>query len=248
MGGFTLWLTGLSGSGKSTLAHAVEAELEARGRRVELLDGDVVRQYLSKGLGFSKEDRDENIRRIGFAAHLVTRHGGVAITAAISPYRAVREENRRLIGAGQFIEIFVDCPVGECEKRDVKGLYAKARAKIAAGEKAGFTGLDDPYEAPLQPEISVNTAEADIQQCAARIILYLTERGLLSPDGSACGSGQAHAAEFIPDELLRKAEAALRGANRVHTDVLLRELHVGLATAARLIDKLADQGRIRLNG
>jgi adenylyl-sulfate kinase len=245
--GFTLWFTGLSGSGKSTLAHAVAAELEARGRRTELLDGDVVRQYLSKGLGFSKEDRDENIRRIGFVAHLVTRHGGIAITAAISPYRSVRDENRKLIGDGKFIEVFVDCPLSECEKRDIKGLYAKARARIAAGEKAGFTGLDDPYEPPLNAEIIVNTATSSIEECSATIIRKLVERGLIEAGSNLTESGRNIAPEFIPDELLQKAEAALRRAGRVHTDVLLQELHVGHSTAARLINKLAEQGKIRIN-
>jgi adenylyl-sulfate kinase len=245
-GGFTLWFTGLSGSGKSTLAHAVAADLEGQGRTVELLDGDVVRQYLSKGLGFSKEDRDENIRRIGFVAHLITRHGGIAITAAISPYRSVRDENRKLIGEPNFIEVFVDCPISECEKRDVKGLYAKARAKIAAGEKAGFTGLDDPYEPPLNPEISVNTATHNLQQCTQAILAKLSERGLLAPS-AAPSPVRTAAPEFIPAELLQKAEAALRQAGRVHTDILLQELHVGLPTAARLIDKLAEQGKIKLS-
>jgi adenylylsulfate kinase len=242
--GFTLWFTGLSGSGKSTLASAVAHELRAQGRGVEILDGDVVRQYLSKGLGFSKEDRDENIRRIGFVAHLITRQGGIAITAAISPYRAIRDENRKLIGAGNFVEVFVECPVEECEKRDIKGLYAKARAKIAKGEKAGFTGLDDPYEAPLAPEIVIKSAEESVQQSAAKILARLKELGLFEETEDA--QALTHH-EFIPAELLAKADASLRKAGRVHTDVLVKELHVGFMTAAHLIDRLGEEGKIRLN-
>src|SRR5208283_3502596 len=177
--GFTVWFTGLSGSGKSTLAAAVARELEARGRSPVVLDGDVVRQYLSKGLGFSKEDRDENIRRIGFVAHLVTRQGGVTITAAISPYRAIRNENRALIGEGKFVEVYCDCPLSVCEQRDLKGLYAKAHAKIAAGQKAGFTGLDDPYEPPLEAEVVVKTAEETVTQSTAKIVERLRKMELL---------------------------------------------------------------------
>jgi len=244
--GLTVWFTGLSGSGKSTLAAAVARELEARGRNVVLLDGDVVRQYLSKGLGFSKEDRDENIRRIGFVSHLVTRQGGVAIAAAISPYRAIRDENRKLIGASNFVEVYCDCPLEECERRDLKGLYAKARAKIAAGQKAGYTGLDDPYEPPLKPEIAVRTAEESALQSTARIMARIEELGLLeAARAGESGPALAHH-EFIPEELLRKAEAALRAAGRVHTEVLIKELHVGLATAAQLLDRLGEQGKIRL--
>ena len=173
--GFTIWFTGLSGSGKSTLAHAVAQGLEARGRRVELLDGDVVRQYLSKGLAFSKEDRDENIRRIGFVAHVVTRHGGIAITAAISPYRAIREENRALIGAGQFVEVYCECPVSECERRDVKGLYAKARS----GMIKEFTGVSDPYEEPLNAEVTIATHQESLDDSVAKIMRYLEGRRLI---------------------------------------------------------------------
>src|SRR5208283_921597 len=187
--GFTVWFTGLSGSGKSTLAAALAHELEARGRGPVVLDGDVVRQYLSKGLGFSKEDRDENIRRIGFVAHLVTRQGGVTITAAISPYRAIRDENRKLIGQGNFVEVYCDCPLLECERRDIKGLYAKARAKIATGQKAGFTGLDDPYEPPPQPEVVVRTATETVTQSTAKIVERLRELGLL--DGTAAAAHKA---------------------------------------------------------
>jgi adenylylsulfate kinase len=243
--GFTLWFTGLSGSGKSTLANAVAAELGRLGRSVDLLDGDVVRQYLSRGLGFTKEDRDENIRRIGFVAHLITRNNGIAITAAISPYRAIRGEVRDLIGPENFVEVYCDCPVSECEKRDIKGLYAKARAKIAAGEKAGFTGVDDPYEEPLEPEIVVNTATTTIPECVDAIVTRLKALKLIGgASDSSARSAQHH--EFIPDELLAKAEAALKAAGKVHSGVLLKELHVGHATAQHIIDSLGELGRITI--
>ncbi|MDI7268447.1 MAG: adenylyl-sulfate kinase [Myxococcota bacterium] len=162
--GFTLWFTGLSGSGKSALAERVADRLRAAGRRVELLDGDEVRTHLSKGLGFSKEDRDANIRRIGYVAHLLTRNGIVAITAAISPYRSIRDENRALIG--EFIEVFADCPLDECIRRDVKGLYRKA----LAGEIPQFTGVSDPYEAPERPEVVVRTGSESIEESERRIL------------------------------------------------------------------------------
>src|SRR5213080_1264066 len=146
--GFTLWFTGLSGAGKTTISHLVELELRARGSKVEVLDGDVVRENLSKGLGFSKEDRDTNIRRISFVADLLSRNGVVAITAAISPYREIRDEARELMGA-RFIEIHVKASVEECARRDVKGLYEKAMR----GEIKEFTGVSDPYEEPLDPEL-----------------------------------------------------------------------------------------------
>ena len=145
--GFILWFTGLSGSGKTTITKALEPELKVRGCKVEILDGDVVRTNLSKGLGFSQEDRNTNIRRIGFVAHLLSRNGVVAMTAAISPYRAIRDEIRAM--EPNFVEVYVTAPLEVCEGRDVKGLYAKARA----GEIKGFTGIDDPYEEPVNPEI-----------------------------------------------------------------------------------------------
>ena len=148
--GFTLWFTGLSGSGKTTLARMVERELRARGMKVEVLDGDVIRQNLSQGLGFSKEDRDTNIRRIGFVCQLLTRNGVVAIASAISPYREVRDENRRRIG--RFVEVYVEAPLEVLMERDVKGLYKKA----LAGEIPNFTGISDPYEPPLNPEIGLH--------------------------------------------------------------------------------------------
>jgi adenylylsulfate kinase len=172
--GFTVWFTGLSGSGKSTLAELVAKKMRDTGRKVEVLDGDEVRTHLCKGLGFSKEGRDTNIRRIGYVAHLLTRNGIVAITAAISPYRAIRDENRALIG--DFVEVFVDCPLDECMKRDVKGLYKKA----IAGEIPQFTGVSDPYEAPLKAEVVVRTAEETAEQSAAKILAAIKARGYLA--------------------------------------------------------------------
>ncbi|HKQ06030.1 MAG TPA: adenylyl-sulfate kinase [Blastocatellia bacterium] len=167
--GVTLWFTGLSGAGKTTLARLVETELRHRGHKVEVLDGDVVRTNLSKGLGFSKEDRDTNIRRIGFVCNLLTRNDVIAIAAAISPYRDVRDEVRRDIGA--FVEVFVQCPIDVLAERDVKGLYKKA----LAGEIKNFTGIDDPYEAPLAPEVTVDTDKETPDESAARIIAKLEE-------------------------------------------------------------------------
>lgn len=243
--GFTLWFTGLSGSGKSTLANAVALELQKQGRLIDLLDGDVVRQHLSKGLGFSKEDRDTNIRRIGFVAHLITRHGGVAITAAISPYRAIRDENRKLIG--DFVEVYAKCPIEECEKRDVKGLYKKAREAVAAGKGMQFTGVDDPYEEPSKAEIVVDTSTCTVQDGVKIILEALNKLGYLEAGASAGDDHRAHH-EYVPDELLKKAEAAFKSAGKVHTDVLLKELHIGFSTAAHVIDKLAEQGKVSFKG
>jgi adenylylsulfate kinase len=173
--GFCLWFTGLSGSGKSTIAVAVVDELRRRGHRVELLDGDEVRENLSAGLGFSKTDRDANIRRIGWVAALLARNGVVAVTAAISPYRAVRDEVREKID--HFVEVFVDTPIEVCEERDVKGLYRKARA----GEIPEFTGVSDPYEPPKAPEVRVITHDRDVSASAAQVIDYLEGVGLARP-------------------------------------------------------------------
>jgi adenylyl-sulfate kinase len=172
--GFTLWFTGLSGSGKSTLARLLEGRLRACGARVELLDGDLVRQSLSQGLGFSKADRDENIRRIGFVCELLSRHGVIAIAAAISPYRAVREEVRARIS--DFVEVYMDCPIEVLVKRDAKGLYRKA----LAGEIDHFTGVSDPYEAPLSPEARIDSSREAPQESAERIWHTLQELGLIS--------------------------------------------------------------------
>lgn len=172
--GFTLWFTGLSGAGKTTISEIVARELKARGSKLEILDGDIVRENLSKGLGFSKEDRDTNIRRIAFVADLLSRNGTPVITAAISPYRAIRDEARELMG-DRFIEVYIDASVEVCAERDVKGLYAKA----FAGEIKEFTGVSDPYEAPENPELDLKTAEEEPEESAARLIAYLEERELI---------------------------------------------------------------------
>src|ERR1700704_4267399 len=171
--GFVVWLTGLSGAGKSTIANALKAELELRGRHVELLDGDEVRTHLSKGLGFSKEDRDTNIRRIGYVARLVARSGGVAITAAISPYREVRDEVRA--ETPRFVEVYVSRPLDTLVEPDVKGLYRKA----LAGEIANFTGVSDPYEEPVHPELVVDTSRETLQQSLSKVIETLERLGYL---------------------------------------------------------------------
>jgi adenylylsulfate kinase len=171
--GFILWFTGLSGAGKTTISKALEPELRARGCKVEILDGDIIRTHLSKGLTFSKEDRDTNIRRIGFVAHLLSRNGVVVITAAISPYRALREEIRAM--EPNFVEIYIKASLETCEARDVKGLYAKARA----GEIKGFTGIDDPYEEPLNPEIICSTGEESVDESVVKILTRLEELGYI---------------------------------------------------------------------
>jgi adenylylsulfate kinase len=175
--GFTLWLTGLSGAGKSTLARLVAAELVQRGHRVEVLDGDEVRTNLSRGLGFSKEDRDTNIRRIGYVAGLLSRNGVVAISAAISPYRDVREEVRRQ--HQRFFEVYVRCSLDKLVERDVKGLYHKA----LAGEISHFTGISDPYEEPLSPELVVETHRETVSESLGKLIRRLEEFGYISSNG-----------------------------------------------------------------
>lgn len=177
--GVCLWFTGLSGSGKSTTAEIVTSLLLERGRQITVLDGDVVRTHLSKGLGFSREDRDTNILRIGYVAGEIARHGGMVISAAISPYRATRNEVRKMVGEDHFVEIFVDTPIEVCEQRDIKGLYARARR----GQITGFTGVDDPYEVPVNPEITLYTVGITPEENARKIISYLEEGGFLLPDG-----------------------------------------------------------------
>jgi len=177
--GFTLWFTGLSGAGKSTLAAAVSAELRGRGIPVEVLDGDEVRQNLSKGLGFSREDRDTNIRRIGYVAKLLARNGVAVITAAISPYRAIRDEVREEIGA--FVEVYVKASLDECIRRDTKGLYARA----LAGEIPQFTGVSDPYEEPLAAELVIDTEREEVADSASRVVDRLLELGHLRSLGDA---------------------------------------------------------------
>ena len=167
--GVTIWLTGLSGAGKTTITQALEQKLLAEGYDIEVLDGDVVRTNLTKGLGFSKADRDENIRRIGFVANLLTRHGVIVLVSAISPYREIREEVKQKIG--NFVEVFVNAPLNVCEERDVKGLYQQARK----GEIKGFTGIDDPYEAPLHPEVECRTDLEELEESMAKVWDKLVE-------------------------------------------------------------------------
>jgi sulfate adenylyltransferase len=175
--GFCLWFTGLSGAGKSTTADILTVKFLERGRQMTVLDGDVVRTHLSKGLGFSKEDRDTNIRRIGFVAAEIARHGGVVICAAVSPYRSTRNECRSMVGADHFIEIYVDTPLAVCEARDTKGMYRQARE----GRIKNFTGIDDPYEPPLSPEIRIDTTGSTAEENAEIILLYLVEQGFVLP-------------------------------------------------------------------
>ncbi|MFS8809662.1 adenylyl-sulfate kinase [Synechococcus sp. R65.1] len=171
--GVTVWFTGLSGAGKTTLSCGVAQQLQALGLPVEVLDGDLMRQHLTKGLGFSKEDRDKNVRRIGFVAKMLTRHGVIVLVSAISPYRATRQEVRQQIG--NFIEVFVDAPLEVCEQRDVKGLYRQARAGLIRN----FTGIDDPYEPPECPEVVCKTAEQSIPECIELVMQSLRSRGYL---------------------------------------------------------------------
>jgi adenylyl-sulfate kinase len=177
--GFTLWFTGMSGAGKSTMARSIEDRLRAHGAKVEVLDGDEVRTYLSKGLGFSKEDRDENIRRIGYVCELLSRNGVIAIAAAISPYRAVRDEVRARIP--NFVEVYVECPLETLAARDVKGLYKQA----IEGAIPQFTGVSDPYEPPLNPEVTVHSSRQTPQESADQIWATLEHLGLIYFDRSA---------------------------------------------------------------
>lgn len=171
--GFTIWLTGHSGAGKSTLAHELERELFSRKIKTEVLDGDVVRTNLSQGLSFSREDRNINVQRIGFVASLLSKHGVGVIVSAISPYREAREAVRNSIQA--FVEVYVNCPVEECERRDVKGLYKKARK----GEIPSFTGINDPYEPPLNPNVEVRTDLESLQESTGKIISFLEQQKLI---------------------------------------------------------------------
>ena len=173
--GCCIWLTGFSSAGKSTIAQVLTKHVEARGRTVTLLDGDVVRTHLSKGLGFSKQDRDANILRIGFVASEIVRHGGIAVVAVVSPYEETRNEARRMIGHDRFVLVHVATPIEVCERRDVKGLYAKARR----GELTGLTGIDDPYEPPAAPDLRLTTLDCDPDGCAARIEKILSDRGII---------------------------------------------------------------------
>lgn len=171
--GATVWFTGLSGAGKTTINDALTAKLRERDIKLEVLDGDIVRTNLTKGLGFSKEDRDTNVRRIGFVCDLLTRNGVLVLVAAISPYRAIREEIREKIG--DFVEVYVSAPVEVCEERDVKGLYAKARS----GEIKQFTGISDPYEPPTNPEVNCETHKETLEESVDKVIAKLEEMGYL---------------------------------------------------------------------
>ncbi|MEJ2153448.1 MAG: adenylyl-sulfate kinase, partial [Gemmatimonadota bacterium] len=173
--GVCIWFTGLSAAGKSTIADALVAQILENGRQVTVLDGDVVRTHLSAKLSFTKRDRDENVRRIGFVASEIVRHGGVVICAAISPYRAARNEVRALMPAGAFVEVFVDTPLDVCEQRDTKGLYARART----GEISNLTGVDDPYEQPQSPELALNTVGVPPESNAAQVLEYLGREGFV---------------------------------------------------------------------
>jgi len=173
--GCCVWLTGFSSAGKSTIAQILSDDLIARGRTVTLLDGDVVRTHLSKGLGFSKDDRDANILRIGFVASEIVRHRGIVIVAAVSPYDAARNQVRDMIGPANFVLVHVATPLAVCEQRDIKGLYAKAHR----GEIKGLTGVDDPYEAPTAPDITLTTLDCDAQACARRIETLLADRAVI---------------------------------------------------------------------
>ena len=177
--GFVLWFTGLSGAGKTTIANNVEPELERRGFVVDHLDGDIIRTHLSKGLGFSKEDRETNLRRIAFVAGEVVRHRGIAICAVVSPYEATREECRAMVGADRFVLVYVDTPLEVCEQRDPKGMYARARR----GDLRGFTGIDDPYEPPRTPDLVVTTADRGGEDNARTILGYLDRTRLLGQEG-----------------------------------------------------------------
>jgi sulfate adenylyltransferase len=179
--GFCIWFTGLSGAGKSTTAEIVAMKLLEHGRQTTILDGDVVRTHLSKGLGFSKEDRDTNIRRIGYVASEIVRHGGAVISAAVSPYRATRNECRAMVGEDSFIEVFVDTPIAVCEQRDTKGMYALARS----GQITNFTGVDDPYEEPVSPELRIDTVLKSAEQNADDIIALITTIGFIKAGGIA---------------------------------------------------------------
>ena len=198
--GFTLWFTGLSGAGKSTVANLLVERFQGMGRPVELLDGDEIRKNLSQGLGFSKADRDANIQRIAFVAKLLSRNGVIAITAAISPYREIRDQARAEIGSERFVEVYVECPLEVCEQRDVKGLYARART----GEIQQFTGISDPYEAPVNPEVVIHTARQSPEESAQEIIAYLVRHGKLSPEETPSANGAyTREEEALVEERLR---------------------------------------------
>ncbi|WP_076350468.1 bifunctional sulfate adenylyltransferase/adenylylsulfate kinase [Paludisphaera borealis] len=180
--GLTIWFTGLSGSGKSTVAQALVERLAEYGRNCSFLDGDEIRTHLSKGLSFSKEDRDINIRRVGYVAGMVAQHGGTTLCSVISPYKTIRDEARKQ-SKGNFVEVYCSTPIDVCENRDVKGMYAKARAAVAEGKPMGFTGIDDPYEAPENPEVTLDTGSLGVAECVDKIIEKLLALGYILPHG-----------------------------------------------------------------
>jgi adenylylsulfate kinase len=190
--GFTIWFTGLSGAGKSTLSEVIEQHLKERGRKVEVLDGDIVRTHLSKGLGFSREDRDTNIKRIAFVCSLLTRNDVICISAAISPYREARQWAREQIG--NFVEVYVECPIEVCRQRDVKGLYKL----VDEGKLKGFTGVDDPYEEPEHPELVVETDQENVEESVGRIFAKLEELGYLEPEVQEMHEDDARVATEAP--------------------------------------------------
>lgn len=234
--GFVIWFTGLPCAGKTTLAQAIRKEVESIGLRVEVLDGDEVRKGLTRDLGFSKLDRDENIRRIGFVAHLLARNGVVAITAAVSPYRAIREEGRQRIG--RFVEVYAKCPVEVCIERDVKGMYRRA----LAGEIANFTGVSDPYEEPLSPEVTVETDREAPAACVEKIVRKVQELGYLA-------AARAAAPVIAAQELLQKVEARLQGngsraLSRYVADLIHRD--IGEPAADPMTAELGERVEARL--
>jgi len=176
--GFCVWFTGLPSAGKTTIAEILTRMLMERGRTCTILDGDVVRTLLSKGLGFSKEDRDMNVLRIGFVASEIVRHAGAVVCAAVSPYEGARDQVRNMFGKGQFVLVHVATPVDVCERRDVRGMYSKARLGLIRG----FTGVDDPYEAPASPEITLTTTDCSAEECARQVLCYLVHQGFLQPE------------------------------------------------------------------
>ena len=214
--GFCVWFTGLPSAGKSTLARLLEAELVRRGRHVEVLDGDEVRLRLTKGLGFSKEDRDENIRRISYVARLLARNGVVAITAAISPYRAVRAEARQEME--RFVEVYVRCPLDVCIQRDVKGLYKKA----LAGEVKNFTGVSDPYEEPLAPELVIESSQEDKEASVRRILARLEELGHIRP--ARPGMQDVPVPAYLVEQVRARQDGRHGGVSAYVTGVLSRVL------------------------
>ncbi|MGB4780513.1 adenylyl-sulfate kinase [Candidatus Methylomirabilis sp.] len=235
--GFVVWFTGLPSSGKSTLAGLLAQEIPLRGLPVEILDGDEVRQRLTKGLGFSKEDRDENIRRIAFVAKLLSRNNVCAITAAISPYRSARDEAREEIG--RFVEVYVRCPLETCVTRDVKGLYRRA----LAGEISNFTGISDPYEEPLNPEVVVETGQESTEASLRTIMTKLEELGYLALSHP---QGTTHIP--IPTYLVQKITARLDGEPRKSPSTYVAEVLSGLLAEEEFVVAMTGEQKALIEG